>query len=108
MLNKAQVDLRKVMFKLIDPFRIDYYQIEMIIDIFKTVKGYEFYDEDFLNFFEGLSRYSTQNQMTTMISIIQDIIIKYYNLMESYLTRRRAIECYGYIFERLLTYKDSK
>jgi hypothetical protein len=28
--------------------------------------------------------------------------------MDTYLTRKRSIECYGYIFDKLLIYKDSE
>lgn len=39
------------MFRLIDPFRVDYYQIEAINEIFKSPRGVEFYDEEFFYFY---------------------------------------------------------
>lgn len=33
------------MFRLIDPFRVDYYQIEAMLNIFNNIRGAEFYDD---------------------------------------------------------------
>jgi hypothetical protein len=37
--DKSDPELRKVMLKLIDPYRVDYYQIEIMIEIFKNIKS---------------------------------------------------------------------
>ena len=44
-MEKADAELRKAMFRLIDPFRVDYDQIEAINEIFKAIRGPEFYDD---------------------------------------------------------------
>lgn len=41
-----------------------------------------------------------------MLSIAEKILAEHYNRFESYIIKRRSIECYSYIFERLITYKD--
>jgi hypothetical protein len=38
-LEKADHDLRKAMFRLIEPFRVDYHQVESMLEIFKTIRG---------------------------------------------------------------------
>ena len=58
-LEKGDSDLRRAMFRLIDPFRIDYHQIQAIIEIFGGLRPEEFYDEEFFYFVEGLARYAT-------------------------------------------------
>ena len=67
------------MFRLIDPFRIDYYQIEHIIEIMATLRGQDFYDEELFYFLEGLSRYSTETQLKKLLPIVEAIIDQYYN-----------------------------
>jgi hypothetical protein len=105
-LEKADAELRKAMFRLIDPFRVDYYQIEAINEIFKAIRGPEFYDDEFFYFYEGISRYGTQSQLVNMIAVVEEVLNKHYATFATYLTRRRAIECYAYIFEKLVIYKD--
>lgn len=41
-----------------------------------------------------------------MLEIVEVIITKHYYKFESYLTKRRSVECYTYVFDRLVTYKD--
>jgi hypothetical protein len=105
-LEKAEPDLRRAMFRLIDPFRVDYYQIEAMLEIFGSIRSTEFYDDEFFYFMEGLSRYSTEKQLTVMLGVVEAILREHYNKFESYLTKRRAVECYAYVFDRLVTYKD--
>jgi hypothetical protein len=33
------------MFRLIDPFRVDYHQIQTMLEIFRNIRGAEFYDD---------------------------------------------------------------
>jgi hypothetical protein len=105
-LEKADAELRKAMFRLIDPFRVDYYQIEAINEIFKIPRGAEFYDDEFFYFYEGISRYATQSQLVNMIAVVEEVLNRHYAAFGTYLTRRRAVECYAYIFEKLVVYKD--
>lgn len=42
-----------------------------------------------------------------MLSIVETIIKEHYSKLESYLTKRRSVECYAYVFDRLVNYKDS-
>lgn len=58
------------MFRLIDPFRLDYYQIETINDIFASLRSVDFYDDEFFYFYEGISRYATQTQLNNMIATV--------------------------------------
>lgn len=55
---------------------------------------------------EGLSRYSTETQLTKMLAIVESILEEHYNKLDSYITKRRSVECYAYVFDRLITYKD--
>lgn len=55
---------------------------------------------------EGISRYSTETQITKLLVIVENIIQDHYNKFESYLVKRRSVECYAYVFDRLVTYKD--
>jgi hypothetical protein len=41
-----------------------------------------------------------------MLLIVEMIITQNYSKFESYLTRRRAVECYAYVFEKQIIYKD--
>jgi hypothetical protein len=41
-----------------------------------------------------------------MIAIVEEILNLHYSKFTTYLTRRRAVECYAYIFEKLIIYKD--
>ncbi len=66
----------------------------------------DFYDDEFFYFYESISRYATQGQLITMISTVEEILNVYYSKFSTYLTRRRAVECYAYIFEKLIIYKD--
>ena len=44
-LEKAEPELRRAMFRLIDPYRVDYSQIQTMIEIFRSLRGTEFYDD---------------------------------------------------------------
>jgi hypothetical protein len=85
---------------------VDYYQIEAMNEIFGTIRSVEFYDDEFFYFYEGISRYATQTQLIAMITIVEQVLNLHYSKFHTYLTRRRAVECYAYIFEKLIIYKD--
>jgi len=53
-----------------------------------------------------VSRYSTSSQLTTLLNIVEIIVNTIYDKFESYITKRKCLECYAYVFERLIIYKD--
>lgn len=40
-----------------------------------------------------------------MIEIVKNILDAYYHKFSGYFTKRRAVECYAYIFDRIASYK---
>lgn len=41
-----------------------------------------------------------------MLKVVEDIISQHYSKFETYITRRRSVECYAYVFDRSITYKE--
>ncbi len=70
------------------------------------MRNSDFYDDEFFYFYEGISRYATNSQLSIMIETIEKILAVYYSTFTNHLIKRRGSECYAYIFEKITAFKD--
>lgn len=55
------------MFRAVDTYRLDFSQIQVLVEIFRVLRNSDFYDDEFFYFYEGISRYATNSQLSIMI-----------------------------------------